>query len=589
VRMLLLHPEDSPHREPWAQVRWDLIVDLGISSEFQVRSWEGELKCPIVSLGSFRHGLEDPKIASKILKSGQGCLLGEHELDWWELMALLIHEELETALLVSRLCQALPHADEIHATRSGWPVSALVAGLKREVKAFGQNADTRASGHLSRYWNVFRKFSWSQLGEIFMDKYDAGYEWRSRFGVHASRRSKPVVLVPTAYTNVSRMAADYARMLPDQEFLFVTTRRSAARFECPANVRLASLSAYASSSQRDREYSQLLEKWKTLEEKLSLIPEMAVLISSERLDFVPDVLRHGLAMRDAWRGVFAREQVTSVLCGDDSNRYTRVPVILGRRLGIPTVDFHHGAFDGRFLLKTLPADLFLAKSEMERDYLVQVCEMAPEKIALGAPRLQHYSDTPEREKGEFSHIVFFSEAYETSNARPEDIYRELLTPVLRLARKSNMKVLIKLHPFESAKEREWLVQRVFAPEDGDLIQIVEGPLSPDILLNAWFAITVESTAALDCTLRNVPCFVCEWLVLSSYGYVQQYARFGVGIMLKSPQEIESIPDILAKGMNQAVRKDYLWQPIEPSMLQMYLSRSASQGGDQEQPKERKAN
>ncbi len=513
--------------------------------------------------------------------------MGDQELDWWELVALLIHEELETALLVSRICAALPPTDEIYASRSSWPVSAVAADLKREVKTVGPNPDARTSGRLAHYWNVVRKFSWPQLTEIFLDKYDAGYKWRSRFGAHASRGSGPVVLAPTAYTNVSRMAADYARMLPDREFLFVTTRTSAAQFERPPNVRLANLAAYATKSVNDNECSRLLDEWKVLRDKLSQIPELAVLISAGRLDFIPGLLRHGLTMRDAWRGVFATEQVTSVLCGDDSNRYTRVPVMLARKLGIPTVDFHHGAFDGRFLFKSLPSDLFLAKSEMERDYLVNVCGLAAEKIALGAPRLQDYVDATGREKGEFTHIIFFSEAYETSNARPEDIYRELLTPLLKLARKSGVKLVIKLHPFESAKERQWLIERVFSLEDRDLIEIVAGPLTPDLLRNAWFAITVESTAALNCTLRNVPCFVCEWLVLSSYGYIQQYARFGVGIMLKSPQQIEDIPDVLAKSNPLAVQKDYLWKPIEPGMLAMYLSQSPSLRYDKE--RERQAN
>ena len=575
MRIFLLHPEDSPHSGPWRKMQWDLVVDLGISSAFQVRSWEQELNSSVLSLGLFRHGLEDPKDANKILQSGRGHLVGNHELDWWELVALLIHEELETALLVSRLCAALPHADEIYASRAGWPISAAAADLKREIKTLGPNPDERTSGRLAHYWNVVRKFSWPQLREIFLDKYDAGYKWRSRVGVRASRGSGSVVLVPTAYTNVSRMAADYARMLPDQEFLFVTTRTSAAQFERPPNVRVANLAAYATKSADEGECSRLLDNWKALRGKLSQIPELAVLISAGRLDFIPDLLRNGLAMRDAWRGVLATEQVTAVLCGDDSNRYTRVPVLLARKLGIPTVDFHHGAFDGRFLFKTLPSDLFLAKSEMERDYLVNICGLAAEKIALGAPRLQDYVDATGSEKREFTHIIFFSEAYETSNARPEDIYRELLTPLLKLARKSGVKLVIKLHPFESAKERQWLIERVFSPADIDLIEIVAGPLTQNLLLNAWFAITVESTAALDCTLRNVPCFVCEWLVLSSYGYIQQYARFGVGIMLNSPEQIQDIPEVLAKSNPLAVQKDYLWKPIEPGTLAMYLSQSPS--------------
>src|SRR3974390_1342513 len=34
MRVLLLHPDDSPRQGPWSRQRWDLIVDLGKSSTF---------------------------------------------------------------------------------------------------------------------------------------------------------------------------------------------------------------------------------------------------------------------------------------------------------------------------------------------------------------------------------------------------------------------------------------------------------------------------------------------------------------------------------------------------------------------------
>ena len=75
------------------------------------------------------------------------------------------------------------------------------------------------------------------------------------------------------------------------------------------------------------------------------------------------------------------------MCGDDSNIYTRLPVLLARQQGIPTLDFHHGALDGRFLMKELPSDLYLAKGEMERDYLVRLCRLPAERVIVAGPPL----------------------------------------------------------------------------------------------------------------------------------------------------------------------------------------------------------
>jgi hypothetical protein len=52
-------------------------------------------------------------------------------------------------------------------------------------------------------------------------------------------------------------------------------------------------------------------------------------------------------------------------------------------------------------------------------------------------------------------------------------------------------------------------------------------------------------------------------------------------MLKSLEQIEEIPNILTRSNTRAVRRDYLWQPVEPGTLQMYLSRSPSVRYDKE--------
>ena len=78
------------------------------------------------------------------------------------------------------------------------------------------------------------------------------------------------------------------------------------------------------------------------------------------------------------------------------------------------------------------------------------------------------------------------------------------------------------------------------------MKIVSGPLSAELLATAWFGITVESTTVVDCARHSVPCFLCEWLGTTPYGYLQQYARFGMGRLLRSPSELAEIPRILSQ-------------------------------------------
>src|SRR5438874_6730915 len=93
----------------------------------------------------------------------------------------------------------------------------------------------------------------------------------------------------------------------------------------------------------------------------------------------------GLAVRDAWNELFDSEKITACLCADDSNPYSRLPLIIAKKRGIPALACHHGALDNRMAIKKLHADLYLAKTEMERDYLVRVCRVTKERIVTGAP------------------------------------------------------------------------------------------------------------------------------------------------------------------------------------------------------------
>ena len=68
---------------------------------------------------------------------------------------------------------------------------------------------------------------------------------------------------------------------------------------------------------------------------------------------------------------------------DDSNPYSRLPLILAANRGIPTLVCHHGAMDSKMAVKVAHADTYLAKGEIEQDFLVRSCGVAPERVVLG--------------------------------------------------------------------------------------------------------------------------------------------------------------------------------------------------------------
>jgi hypothetical protein len=569
MRILLLHPQDSPRRGPWSRERWDLIVDLGKSSAYSQDIWSKQFQCPILRMDSFRDAIADAKLVRKIFSRGDGCLVDEEGIDWWKLTSLLVMQDALEILAFQRAAGEIGQSVDLWSTRPGWPANAFALLLHRPLHSFGSDRLTGWAATAGHYAGVLRRFSLAQIEEIFFDKYDPGFEWRSRFAQRLSKCASPVVLLPSAYGNASRAAAEYARMLPQQSFLMVATRENAKQFTPPPNISVRDLASYARPNISVGETSSLMTGWTRLRSELCDSPDFQLLAVAGILDAMPGWLRSGISTRNAWREVIEREPVVGVLCADDSNRYTRLPVLLAAKRKIPTVDFHHGALDGRYLFKEMACDVYLAKNEMERDYLVHVCGLDEARIVLGPAESGGSSAAAKNEESRQS-IILFSEPYEAAGMRGEEFYRELLPPLLRLAQSNRRDLIIKLHPFESITERKRLVRDILGSEAG-FVTLLDGPLTAALMSKAWCGITIESTTVLDCWQNGICCFLCGWVTFSPFGYAEQYARFGVGEVLQSAAEIAHIPSRLEAFHKRASSNRITATPVDSGRLQEWLT------------------
>jgi hypothetical protein len=570
MRVLLLQPEDNPEGGPWSRQPWELIVDLGKSSMVSEERWSHQYGRRVLRVESYRHGIADARRVREIFSVGRGRLIDEEGIDWWDLLSLLVAFEGLTLVALLSMAREIGPSDELWATRSGCAARMLAIILNRPLQHFRESGLARSVSRVMHYSGLVRRFSGAQFKEILLDKYDAGYEWRSRFAARQQSCAEPVVLLPSAYGNVSRMAAAYAQLLPEQRFLMVATRQSGKQFAPVSNVQVRDLAAYAKAGPSAAGVTSLIERWTQLRTDLQSFPELRILLQAGVLDSFPGWLRDGVSARHAWREVLEREPVCGVLCGDDSNLYTRLPVLLAARRKIPTVDFHHGALDGRYVWKDLPCDLYLAKNEMERDYLLRVCGVSAEKVLIGAPPTRDIPPIVARERRPQS-VILFSEPYEVAGMRADEVYRELLPPLCRLARENGHDLIVKLHPFESLSQRARIVREILSPDDRRLVTVVDGPLSAELLARAWFGITLESTTAIDCLQNGICCFLCGWMSLSPFEYVQQYARFGSGEVLQDARQLSEIPSRLADFCNRPHVELNLSVTADPAMLRRWLT------------------
>ncbi|PYX33963.1 MAG: hypothetical protein DMG80_03935 [Acidobacteria bacterium] len=541
MKILLLHPDDSPLAGSWVEQKWDAVYDLARSGWAACERWSRIFGCTVKPIDGLRDGYAEIRKVRELLQYGFGRLVDREGLDWWELTSIFVHQPLENVILLRKFAEQVAPLAEVWITRDGIEAAALRQWLGTQVRVIAPLAKTGRKGP-RHYLNRLRRLPGAQGLQILGDKYDAGYRVRRHFHARVSGSDEPVVLIPSSYVNMSLTGTGYARLAPDKRFLMVSTRQSGRLPDVPDNVKQGWLAAYAGDPSWE-EYREIIDRWTFLKREIEGVPELGVLLQAGLMGGFPKRFADGLAIRNAWLGVLNVEPVEAVLCCDDSNPHTHIPLLLAKQRGLPTIACHHGAFDGRHLFKRNHADIILAKGEMEQDYLVETCGLDPSVVEIGAPNAIERANVAHKSEGDW--IVFFSEPYEMTAGRTEEIYRDVIPGLSDLAKMSGKTLVVKLHPSENLKDRQSLMRRVVTREQAGAIHWRTGRFGPELLERTWFGLTVQSSVAMDCLIHGAPCFLCDWLDLWPYGYIRQYRKFGVGIGLHTPQDIATIPERLA--------------------------------------------
>jgi hypothetical protein len=570
MRVLLLHPHDDFDSLSTDQP-WDTVVDLGRAPDSFYQEQSNLLGCSVNSIFDLAFEVEDLKSWRPLFKCGLGIVVDHLGIDWWDVISCLLQPEMQDIRLALRLAERLKGCRELSATRTSTTGEALRIHLGIPIHIIQKKSSDGLMRGILRRGRDASDLGFVQARQVVYDKYDSHYRWRSKLEAapRRYRNSTPVVLLPTAYSNVTKTALSYARLLPEQKFLLVVARESAVASPIPANVITAKLAAFATKRKNNDELEELKGKWEAMEQSLQEHPVYRLSVQTGVMRKGKDWLSRGISIRDAWQNVFETRQVTGCLSADDSNPYTRIPLLLADGRGLPAVACHHGALDSRMASKNLRFSTFLAKGEMERDFLERVCEVDRARVLIGAPG----SPVPKNLQGwnrDAPWLTFFTEPYEIDFWRVEAIYRQMLPPLCEAARRSGKSVVLKLHPFESLKRRRRLVSRCLGEEDRRLVMLMDAPLSSEILAKTWCAVTVESTVAFECASIGIPSFLCGWLRNAYAGYVGQYVRFGIGILLESPTDLLRLPEYMRAHDSDQTPSRLLAQEISPSTLSRIL-------------------
>jgi hypothetical protein len=550
MKVLILHPDDR-FKLSRSTTRFDLVVDLGRAPSATYENWGRQSGYQVISLFDFAEENEDFNRTRFLIRVGAKTLVDRLGIDWWSMLLPEIVPRIEQQLLVYRLSRHINKECEIYSSRSDYRSAALHYFLCGRLVNLESSVQTLAR-RFRHHSQVAKNFDASQILQIAQDKFDRERFIRRRFGRRARGSSRPTILLPSAYTNVSRMVLSYTQLLPDEQFLLVCARDNAKLRELPVNVQMKSLDPFFSEPDAS-EISSLSERWEALRTRLiDSAPEYKSGAAVGLFDRIPSLLHWEITIRDAWTRLFDSENIRSCFSADHTNPYTRIPLLLARHAGIPAVACHHGALDAWMAITTHEADCYVAKSEMEYDHMTRVCGINTDKVLQVAPphslesfpRPRDSEIAPGLDIQKKRWLVFFTEPYGLGLWRVEEVYGELLPPLCALAERCGLKLVFKLHPFESERGHRNLLLRLLPREKVRGIEIITGPIPEELWRNARIALTVQSSVALECVARGIPIFLCGWLGDSFPSYVQQYQRFGIGHLLERPAQINDIPNIL---------------------------------------------
>src|SRR5581483_21859 len=222
---------------------------------------------------------------------------------------------------------------EVFITRAGWIRDVLEALLGGPIRVASTSVLGSVRTKFRRMAAIADRLQFSTVRQQLSDRFDPRLVLRGAFCRTPEPSPRPFILLPSAYSNVSRAAVSYARMLPASDFLLVSTRENALIPDLPRNIRVVTLAAYAAEPSTNNECRQLLKKWAQVQRLLDAVPEFRLGVDSGIFNSIPWWIRTGLSIRNAWLNLFAHEPVQAVFCGDDSNPFTRMAALLSIRKG----------------------------------------------------------------------------------------------------------------------------------------------------------------------------------------------------------------------------------------------------------------
>ncbi len=211
--VLLLHPDDCFHGS-WTRQHWDSVIDLGRAPKSFYDERSAALGCPVFSVFDLAVEVQDLQIWRRLLQLGMGRVVDGFGIDWWDVISLVLQSELQDVRLALRLAEKLKGCRMLAVSRPSVMAEALRLQLGIPLQVLHWGLRKRLVRSILRRGGAVANLSFEQLRQVVYDKYDPHYVWRRKLAGSTAQSSKwkskwksesePVVLLPSAYSNVTK-------------------------------------------------------------------------------------------------------------------------------------------------------------------------------------------------------------------------------------------------------------------------------------------------------------------------------------------------------------------------------------------------
>lgn len=239
---------------------------------------------------------------------------------------------------------------------------------------------------------------------------------------------------------------------------------------------------------------------------------------------------------------------------------------LAASAGTPTVILQHGVFGDFYQVTEHSGDVILARGEFWRDFLSERSQRKAVVLNCNSP-----GSLPGGSTGD--DLLFVTADYRSQQYWHSADLEDIMTAAMGAAGEAKRRLVVRVHPRESAKPYKALVERIGKKcERHPEVIFSEGSGLEDAIRRSAVAFLYSSTVFLDCLRFRVPIVAPDW---HTFAFKETAKKYGVFNFARDLKELRRLLGAgLAHQLSIPPSYEQFLAPTDPEELRAFLTSRA---------------